>query len=205
LGSKRFHIIQYILIGSGLLSLGATTEPVDVTAYKLVMQPTSSLTIDGKTNVNTFQCSFAQYAGADTLVFKRDQGDGVYFLKGDIRLQASGFDCGKKVMTRDFQKVIKAEAFPHFIVELLSFEKMPEYNPVERRYKGAMKIFLAGESSTTNVECTFRKDKAGLIHLTGSQEFTFSDFKMTPPTRLMGAIKVENRIVVRFHWVLVQA
>lgn len=169
------------------------------------MQPTSTLTIDGKTNVNTFQCTYAQYAGADTLVFKRDQGHGVYFLKGDIRLQASGFDCGKKLMTNDFQKVIKAKEFPQFIIELVSFEKMPEYSSVERKYKGAMKVFLAGETSSTNVECTFRKDKAGFIHLTGSQEFTFSDFNMTPPTRLMGAIKVENKIMVRFHWVLVQA
>lgn len=167
------------------------------------MQPTSTLTIDGKTNVNTFQCSYAQYAGADTLIFKRNEGDGVYFLKGDIRLQSSGFDCGKKVMTKDFQNVIKAETFPQFVVELLSFEKVPEYSTVERRYKGAMKIFLAGESSATNIECTFRRDKAGFIHLTGSQEFTFSDFKMTPPTRLMGAIRVDNHIMVRFHWVLV--
>jgi len=202
--ASSYHTLRLFLIGSVLLSLGAATEPDASGAYRLVMQPASSLTIDGKTNVNTFQCAFVRYEGSDTLVFKRNQGKGVYFLKGDIKLPATGFDCGKKIMTKDFQKVIKAEVFPHFVIELVSFERMPEYSTEERRYKGEMKINLAGESSTATVECLFKKDEHGFIHLTGSQAFTFTDFKMKPPTRLMGAVKVDNRIVVKFHWVLVE-
>src|SRR5689334_3459823 len=81
--------------------------------HRFIVLPDSKLTIDGKTNVNAFQCAITQYTGKDTLVLEEGgHNKRPVFKKGYVGLEASSFDCGMKVMTNDFEKTIKAEKYP---------------------------------------------------------------------------------------------
>lgn len=197
-------MIRVTLIWLAALSVTASRPEDSAPVYRLAVQASSTISVDGKTNVNKFQCGIARYEGTDTLVFMGEQGHGVAFSRGEVKLNASTFDCGMRVMTKDFGKTIKSEEFPYIVIEFITFEKVPKFKSKEQLYRGTIGISLAGARAPVDVTCSFRKDEHGYIHLIGSHNFTFSDFKLKPPTRMMGAVKVDENLVVNFHLVLVQ-
>lgn len=173
-------------------------------SHRLVVLPQSTLTIVGKTNVNKYQCAITSYTGTDTLSLKAERGKGAIFKKGMVRLEASGFDCGMKVMTQDFAKTIAADQYPFITIDFISFERVPKYEKTAEHFKGKLKITLAMKTVPFGVRCNIVKDEKGSIHLTGSHNFKFSDFDLEPPSRMMGMVKVNENLTVNFHLVLKQ-
>jgi hypothetical protein len=169
--------------------------------HRFIVQPSSKLTIDGKTNVNSFQCATARYVGSDTLVLIEGSRRKPYFQKGYVGLDAASFDCGMPVMTHDFGKTIKSKEYPAISIEFISFERIPVYTSKDK-FKGKVKISLAGVTKTFQMDCTIEPKETGLIHLQGGRTFTFSDFELEAPKKMMGLIKVDDTLVVNFHLVL---
>lgn len=173
-----------------------------VLVHRFIVLPESKLTIDGKTNVNAFQCAITKYTGKDTLVLEEGgRNRRPVFRKGYVGLEASSFDCGMKVMTNDFGKTIKAKEYPVVSIEFISFERAPKYG-AEETFKGKLKIALGGVTKTFDMNCTIAVKSSGHIHLLGSRDFTFSDFNLEAPSKMMGMVKVNDALKVNFHLVL---
>ncbi len=173
-----------------------------VLIHRFIVQPASTVIISGKTNVNSFRCS-SLYSGKDTLVL-REGGAGVkpIFEKGVVNLYAAAFDCGMQMMTSDFNKTIKANEYPAISINFISFERTPVYAKAEDRFKGKLKISLAGVTKAFDVNCTIEVKPNGFIHLNGGRNFEFADFNLEAPTRMMGLVLVEKNLDVNFHLVL---
>ena len=174
-----------------------------ILVHRFIVLPASKLAIDGNTNVNSFTCSIAKYAGTDTLVLN-EGGKNVrpVFVQGSVALDASSFDCGMSIMTSDFRKTIKSDIYPAIVIDFISFERTPTYKPGEEKFVGILKISLAGVTKLFEVNCSIETNTDGLIHLKGGRQFTFADFGLTPPTRMMGTIKVKEDLKVQFELVL---
>jgi hypothetical protein len=195
--------MKFLLIGIVLLvSMSFTSREDIVLIHRFIVQPSSKLTINGKTNVNSFQCTTLSYHGKDTLVLIEGSHRHPFFEKGIVGLDAATFDCGMKVMTSDFGKTIKAREFPSILIEFISFEKIPVYSNAKEKFKGKMKISLGGVTQTFQMDCTIEPGQSGNIHLKGGRSFSFSDFNLQAPERVMGLIKVKDTLDVNFHLVL---
>lgn len=162
----------------------------------------SSITIEGKTNVNKFQCVINRYTGTDTLMLKVENGMRTVFTSGAVRLEASGFDCGLKAMTKDFAETISADEYPFIIIEFVSFERVPEYSSTEEKFRSKVKLTLASVSKSLDINCSVVRDEKGYIHLKGKHNLTFSDFNLDAPSKMMGLVKVDEKLKVNFHLVL---
>jgi hypothetical protein len=195
----RFLIIGIIV----LIGMAFSPIPNDtVLIHRFIVQPSSRLMINGKTNVNAFQCATMSYHGKDTLVLIEGEHRRPFFEKGYVGLDASSFDCGMKIMTSDFGKTIKAKQFPSIFIEFISFERIPVYSNAKDKFKGKMKISLGGVTQTFQMDCTIEPGPSGDFHLKGGRSFSFSDFKLEPPQRVMGLVKVQDTLDVNFHLVL---
>lgn len=188
------RVVSAILV---VLLMASSDRPPLV--HRLIVQPTSKLTIDGTTNVNSFTCAISKYVGRDTLVL-HEGGKHIrpVFVKGAVSLDASSFDCGMALMTSDFHKTINSTRYPAIVIDFISFERMPAYTTSEQ-FKGILKISLAGATRLFEVNCAIGATSAGLIQLSGSREFLFSDFGLTPPARILGAVKVQDALKVTFN------
>lgn len=187
-----------ILLGTILKS-----EPVPYLTHRFIVQPSSTLTIDGKTNVNTFRCGITQYSGTDTLVIQ--EGSPLrkpLFVKGKVSLQASRFDCGMQMMTHDFNTTLKSKQYPYIVIDFKSFERLPDYNKTEDKFNGTMTISLGGVTKVVDVICSIKTKPTGHIHLSGGRPFLFSDFNLEPPDKMMGLIKIQQELMVQFNLVL---
>jgi len=183
-----------------VITLATPRDEPPVLVHRLVVQPSSTLSIEGTTNINRYKCAISRYAGSDTLVLN-EGGRNIrpVFVKGAVALDASSFDCGLALMTSDFHKAIKSKDYPAIIVDFISFERMPAYTSAPERFKGILKISLGGVTKLFEVNCAIEATDSGIIHLTGSRGFVFSDFSLTPPTRMLGIVKVREALNVSFH------
>ncbi|MBX2913826.1 MAG: hypothetical protein KF856_01010 [Cyclobacteriaceae bacterium] len=172
-----------------------------VLLHRFIVQPESMLVVAGKTNVNSFQCT-TLYCGRDTLVLRESVGTPPVFIKGNVQLDASAFSCGMQLMTNDFNRTIKATQHPTIAIDFISFEKTPVFGCAEERFKGRMKIMLAGVVKTFDVDCAIEVKSNGIIYLRGIREFEFADFNLTAPSRMMGMVKVEDNLEVKFSLAL---
>jgi len=193
-------VLFFFLLG---LSGFATRPEGGVLVHHLIVQPSSSLTIDGKTNMGPFRCGIARYVGKDTLVLlEGGRNRKPYFKKGYVGLEAARFDCGMQLMTNDFRKAIKSAEYPVISISFISFERRLQFNSGKNIFRGRMQISLAGVTRTFDIDCTIEVEEPGVVHFKGGRHFTFSDFNLEPPTRMMGLVKVDGSLDVNFHLVL---
>ncbi|MFM7850786.1 MAG: hypothetical protein ACKO96_02460, partial [Flammeovirgaceae bacterium] len=155
----------------------------------------------GKTNVNQFVCAIARYCGSDTLIIRETPHQKPIIQKGFVGLQASTFDCGMPAMTHDFSKTLQADKFPVIGIEFKSFERIPDLTCTEDKFTALIAISMAGVTRDFKMPCVLHADK-GTILLKGERSFNFADFKLKAPQRMMGLIKVNERLNVSFHLVL---
>ena len=192
-------MIRFFLILPLLASLSLEAQ---VSTFYLAVKPASTLTVQGKTNVNKYTCAIDRYNGSDTLVIKGEKGKGAIFTKGVVKLQATEFDCNINVITKDFQNTIDAEKFPYIVIDFISFAQEPTFQTTKEKFKGKLILSLAGKSKAVEIRCAITKDEKGDFHLTGHKDFTFSDFGLKPPSKMLGTIKVQEKITVNFHLVI---
>jgi hypothetical protein len=176
----------------------------EIASFRLSVHSLSTITIVGKTNVNKYECAIAHYTGTDTLLLQAERGKGAQFSKGRVKLQAAGFDCGMRAMTKDFIKTLKADQYPDIVIEFISFERAIHFDKESEKFKGKINISLANTVVESDIQCGIEKDNKGWFHLVGSRNFKFSDFKLEPPSHMLGMVKVNENLNVNFHLVLVK-
>jgi hypothetical protein len=155
----------------------------------------SKLEIQGSTNVNKFKCLSTHYPGADTLVESVSKQSGNRILEGQINLRSSNFDCEHALITRDLKKTLKAEIYPEVHIKFL---RLKESN-AGKTYTGLLEITIAGISRTYPVTCAVQTASSGEKLLAGTNHFELTDFKLDPPEKFFGAVKVANKVSVNFQ------
>ena len=187
------------LIFSLVVALFFKDAPAPV-AERWVIQKSSNLRIEGKTNINSFRCEITEYLQPDTIYFFREENSMKPIpLRGGLAIDIKRFDCHQKYITSDMRKTLRAEEQPVLKIDLLN---IGYYNGNESNIKGWVNIWLAGVVKTMEIDYQVQGGEPGHLQLTGTRRLRFSDFGLKPPQKLAGLIKVEEELNVRFQLVL---
>jgi hypothetical protein len=188
---KQIVAIILILILSGF-------NPPDNKAIWVIMQG-SSLSVNGTTNINSFQCDINNYNTPDTLTLLRGMPKGQLLpMNGKLNLEIEAFDCHNRMMTADLRKTLKAKIYPILAVKFVSINSFPDFkNPT--KITGIVDINLAGVSKRFEINYLFSGDEKQTVHLKGNQKIHFSDFNLTPPSKLGGVIRANDELLVEFR------
>ena len=189
------NYIPLILISLILFSF--TTVNVFNNSTIIEVEPESELEILGFTNVNKFNCDFNFYEVDKKipLTFKK-VGDKIYFQKAILELQNSGFDCGNKVMNKDFFKLLKSDEFPQILLNLKELVEKETFT------EASVEMTIAGVSKMYNVPVTIEEDDLFLVR--GNLDLNIEDFNIKPPKKMLGLIVVSEMININFNLVLNQ-
>lgn len=182
------YFVVYVLI-SGYY-------PADPAATWVVMQG-SSLTVNGSTNVNKFQCDITDYSLPDTITCVKTAKTQTLPMNGKLKLDIESFDCHNRMMTSDLRKTLKYKDFPKLIIKFISINSFPNFkNPT--KITGTVDIGLAGVVKRYDINYVFTIDNNNTVHLKGDRAVTFTDFNLTPPSKLGGVIKAKDELLVEF-------
>lgn len=137
--------------------------------------------INGSTNVNSFQCINSK--------FKNDGNVYTFSEKNlpNIILKVIDFDCGNKMMTKDFQKILNAEKYPNMTIKFINFTK------TQKNFIAVVEVKMMNQSRRYSVEFEIENNK-----LIGKKNVKFSDFNITPPKKMGGMIVVKDDLDLTF-------
>ena len=181
-----------MMIGLMLIGISANAQS------RWLINESSSLSVNGSTNINKFSCVIPAYDHIDTIAVIQSK-DGTVRLSGLVGLSITSFDCHNSGMTKQLQKTLNQKQFPVLHIRFLTLNKLPELIVMPQSITGQVDISLAGVKKRFEVNYQISRDTQKVIHLLGSRDLNFSDFNLIPPTKLGGMIKTKDQLTVMFH------
>ncbi|WP_036383941.1 YceI family protein [Muricauda sp. MAR_2010_75] len=158
----------------------------------------SEVVISGTTNVNTFNCKYnLQRLELPIRMIYNERSDRILFENAKLELENDCFDCGGKMINKDFRELLKTESHPQVELRLLYVE--PPKQETNEIGVG-MEIIIAGVTRQykANLKCEDQKN----ICVSGTLQLRLSDFGLEPPRKALGMIKVDNDIKVNVTLVI---
>jgi len=190
-------ITKYLMLTFLIVMMGFSTPSMINEVW--IIKSSSSLAVDGSTNINNFSCKIHSYNQTDTLYFSpKEKTLQQIKVNGRLKINVSDFDCKHNVMTRDLQKTLQAQKHPYMIVKFLNFADMPSAPQSNSMTTGDVEIELAGVKRSFQVKYAIHKANQHNIELIGTRSVNFSDFNLKPPSKLGGTIRVKNELQVAF-------
>ena len=178
-----------------------TAAYVPNSKVKWAIERNSTLSIAGKSNVNSFRCNIGVHNGKDTITGLNGPS-GIIYLSGDLKIDVLSFDCHSALITKDLGKTLKAAQYPLMIIRFISLGSMPLLKKKNEAITGTVEVELAGVVKRFDLKYQFSGVGASYIVLNGRRSFSFTDFNLTPPCKLGCMIKIKDDFDVNFQLIL---
>ena len=171
----------------------------------VVLQPESSISIHGKSNINTFD--FVQsgvFTEPSIKILLNQNTQGLLTNSVSLPVDVRKFTCSNKKMLSDFLDLLNAEKYPVMNITVYKINIKTETTSTDKDfYTGnvIVSITLAGVTSLYSIpfDAVSTSDRFVIL---GEKILRFSDFKLTPPVKFMGLIKVKNELHVQLKLVV---
>jgi len=119
-----------------------------------------------------------------------------------MQMEIVSFNCHSRVITRDLRETLKASEYPKMTIRFLTLQWMPGPHSEKELIKGWVEVEVAGVIKRFELSYSFSNDVAGHLQLDGGRTFNFSDFKLSPPKKMAGLIKIKDAFDVNFQLIL---
>jgi polyisoprenoid-binding protein YceI len=196
-------VLRSAFVAAGLsigLAAGAFAQAARAQGLSYALQPGSALWITGDSTLHAWGSTATKVELAATFdSAKAVSADSV--AKGGLKalsltLLVKGLKSGEAGLDKNMYKALKEPRAPVIAFTLLDYSTAAAKDgSVRIRARG--KLSIAGQTKETVIEgaCSFSADG---LSVSGSHELLMTDFGITPPTLMLGTIKVANKIVVHY-------
>lgn len=165
----------------------------------------SKLWIEGRSNINEFECEANKYSGQAT-IYDEEEEDSAFVqsvqerLSLQVDIRVDGFECGKNKMNRDLRNALKSDNFPEitFLFDSAELVEMPDSpnEPFLVDVKGSLTV--AGETRDIHFETRAYYLDVDKVRAIGNTTIRMTDFNVEPPTALLGLIQADDELTVKF-------
>jgi len=152
--------------------------------------------ISGKSNINNFSFYYDIPANRTDNILKTN----IEKQNVEISIPIREFEASNPLMYEDFLNMLKASDYP---LIKISFHKqqIPVATNISSVSNPEIIISIAGVSKTYKIPCSLLNCSYG-IYLTGIQTVRLTDFRLIPPVKLKGLVRVEDEINVDFGFII---
>ena len=169
----------------------------------LTLAPQSRLWFDGTSTVRAFTCA-ATLLEADVTTMApaavKAVAEGSKGIAGvTIRVPAAKLDCRNGKMNEHMLKALKAAEFPTITYRVASYELTKKEAGIEATLTGTLS--LGGVEKPLTITAMASED-AGMLRVRGTRKVDMTEFGLTPPTLMMGTLKVGDEATVGFDLLL---
>jgi hypothetical protein len=161
----------------------------------------SRLWISGTSTVRAFTCKAAI---VDATIEDSGPGAVAAVLKGEkavravtIAIPAGKLDCGNGKMNDHMLKALKSAEHPTITFKLSSYDLVGAANGMQASLTG--ELTLGGVTKTITMKADGKKLTDGVLDVTGTHEIRMTEYGLKPPTLMMGALKVNEKVQVSFQ------
>ena len=180
----KFHLFKSLLVVSCVLVAGLVTgqSQSKLKAHKITVDGTSTL------HDWTSEATKVEWKGIVTV-----EGNKVTELKDvTITIPVKSIKSTKgKTMDNKTYEAFNAQKHPDIVYKLMKFNGVGTL-------KATGLLEMAGTTQTVMMDVTSKVLANGDVQFTGKQALKMPDYKMDPPTAMMGTIKVGPEVTVNF-------
>lgn len=193
-GYKSVKFVALLAIVPAIVAWTSYSSPLELGAG-------SRLWIAGTSTVKAFECKAAII---DAVIDDTGPGAVAAVLKGEKAVRAVKFsvpsgklDCGNSKMNEHMLKALKASKHPMIVFKLSSYELAEAATGMQATLTG--QLTLGGVTKTVTIKAEGQELAGGMLNVTGSYPIRMTEYGLTPPSLMMGAIKVGDKVQVGFQ------
>lgn len=203
--TQRNPIHRFALLGCAVALALLGTQPAAAQAdVEYSVQPASKLWVEGTSNKSDFSVNASTVEGSFDI---SGSGADVSVASGEIAVQAKDLKGGKStIMDRLMYDALMVDEHPTITYHLAAAE-----NATAAASDGTFtlattgKLTLTGTTKDVEIEVTGAPQADGSIRFTGSHALKMSDYGMTPPTAMFGALRTSDDVTIHFDIVAAPA
>ena len=179
---KTIGILAVII----LLSFGFSKNQT-----KVKITNKSEVSIKGKSNVNSFECKYDSDFIENDLQISITRNNNKILLEGaKLSIKSTGFDCAHKMITKDFKTILKADDYPHIVINV------KEINTAKENITAKLNVKIAGVEKEYLVPVIFNSNTN---NVKGLLKLNIKDFKLKSPKKLLGMVVVNDNVDINFN------
>lgn len=114
-----------------------------------------------------------------------------------VALPVAELKSGESGLDKNLRKALMAERFPDILYTLGRYALVPAGPDGILTAKTTGELTIAGRTRPAAIDVKVRPGPDG-VELTGAYALKMSDFGITPPTLMLGAIRVKDLVAIRF-------
>ncbi|MEX0993930.1 MAG: YceI family protein [Balneolaceae bacterium] len=196
---SHFTVLWPVLIAAMMLDGG-------VLFSQTILKPDaeSRLWIEGRSNINRFECIAQEYQARALLPYElknnslndmRDEN-----LDISVKINVREFECGRNRMNQDLYEALKSDEHPNitFVFKKSVTQKVPQKPDGVYQLKVFGELTVAGISKNISFDMKGYLSDNNTMRAVGQKSILMSEYNITPPTGLFGLIKAEDKLTVHF-------
>jgi len=137
---------------------------------------------------------------------KRGDENILKFSQAVINLKVKSLDCHNPFLNRDFYRTLNADKNPEINIELqeANADKIQNFGFAKENeaIKASVIITLNGLCKIISIDINWLKINDDTFEFSGQKELQMSDFNIIPPTSMLGLIKVDDTINIKFNLII---
>lgn len=163
-----------------------------------IVEEQSVLTIHGETNVNSFTCELPGKSENDTLIVDAPNPDYFKFEKGSVKINPQVFNCGNRLIKKDFLETLKADKYPYIYITFIDLKLDHNSSRKLVAAKGNIDIYICGVTRRYFINFGVEELEKGKMILEGEKGLNLKEFNIETKSRFMGLIEVKDEIDIQF-------
>lgn len=170
-------------------------------SVRLAVGPESKLWIEGGSNLHDWSCKASSIEAAievDESFVKATTAAPTSLKKVQVKVPVRNLKCGNGKMDNNLYKALKADDAPEISYILATFEVVPGAVKDSFTVKAVGALTVAGTEKTVNMDVTAARLPDGGVRAEGTLPLLMTDFGVKPPTALLGTLRTDNKITVKF-------
>lgn len=167
----------------------------------IALQSNSSITINGTTNVIPFKLSQTgdKLANKSFTITATQIQNKINLNQNQYAIVVRNFNSLNKMALRDFFKLMKADIYPEIKVQLNYIENQSVLNDYSKG-QASVNITLTGVTKQYVIPISAKKT-SDFYNLIGKMKLNIRDFGITPPSEMLGLIKVSEWIDIDLNFI----
>lgn len=184
-GLKIINVLVFTILLVGIL------PEVEAQKVQKVNMTGSTMVIKGTSNLHDWESKVQQISGQVTT---KTNGNTLESLTSvTITIPVSSIKSGKSIMDSKTYDALNNEKFPS-ITFIAGTGSIQAGNVIST----SGKLTVAGVTRDVTLKVTYSVAADGQLKVKGSTKFKMTDFKVNPPTALLGTLKTGNEVEIVF-------
>lgn len=170
---------------------------VALAQQSFIIDPASSMTVSGTSSLHDWTSDVTKLNGSAQIAVQGNQIESIDRLS--LNIPVTSIKSGKSGMDKNTYEALKNDKHPEIKFQLKQIKTNGS-----GQVNALGDLTIAGVTKSIEMPVRYSVEASSKVEFKGSISFKMSEFKIDPPTALMGTVKTGDQVTLNFETVFVK-